>query len=98
MNKFKIPKTFQLFGSDWKVKYNNDRLVDLGFQGLCEYPQSLITLYKSSNIPIDELNSTFLHELTHAILEAMNRDDLTSDENFVEIFSKLLYQYFKTAK
>jgi len=40
---------------------------------------------------------TFWHELTHAILHEMHRDDLARDEGFVSDFGRLLHRAIKTA-
>lgn len=41
---------------------------------------------------------TFFHEVTHAILQAMNREDLSRDEAFVDVFGGLLAQIVTTAE
>ena len=42
--------------------------------------------------------STFWHELTHAILDNMNRTELNNDENFVEEFSTRLAKAIQSAR
>lgn len=44
------------------------------------------------------MQETFWHELTHAILEDMGEHKLNNNEQFVEAFSKRLYQAIKTAR
>jgi hypothetical protein len=98
MNKEKIiSKSFTLFGNEWKVVYDKKRLDDLDLSGLCEFKNSTITLNKQPDELKDFENTTFIHELTHAILESMNEFELSANEKFIEIFSSLLYQYIKTA-
>jgi len=38
------------------------------------------------------LEHTYLHELVHAILHCMGRDELYKDEAFVDLFAGLLHQ------
>lgn len=68
--------------------------------GLSDYAKSEITL--STTQGIDELSEdrildTFYHERTHAILDAMNERELSNNEKFVDVFSKLLRQSDETA-
>jgi hypothetical protein len=93
-----IPQSFTLFGSDWSVKYDTDRIDDLALYGLCEFSKQLITLSNDSKLEPDVVGTTFYHELTHAILESMHEMDLTHNEKFIEVFGGLLYQFIKTAK
>ena len=39
---------------------------------------------------------TFLHELTHAILFAMGKEELNDDESFVNTFSSFLSEAINT--
>ena len=45
-----------------------------------------------------EVRDTFWHELTHAILESMDRTDLNNDEHFVEEFSSKLSKAIQSAR
>ena len=46
----------------------------------------------------DEREETFWHELTHAILHAIKRNDLNDDEEFVTAFSSELHKAIKSAE
>lgn len=97
----KIPKKFKLFGTTYKVIWNNKRMNDKEVYGLSDYSRSEITL--STTIGTEKLNEdkimdTFYHERTHAILDMMNEKELSSNEKFVDVFSKLLRQADETAK
>lgn len=99
--KLKIPKKFKLFGTTVNVVWDNKRMNDMKCYGLCTYSNSEITLSTKANatkLSSDRIMDTFYHERTHAILDAMNEDDLSSNEKFVDVFSKLLRQADETAK
>lgn len=49
--------------------------------------------FTHKRLPNTELSETFWHEVTHAILHDMRRDDL-NNESFVKAFSKRLSQVF----
>lgn len=46
----------------------------------------------------DMMGHAYLHELTHAILNAMSEDRLYKNERFVDTFSGLLHQALCTAR
>lgn len=97
----KIPRTFKLFGTTVNVVWNNKRLNDKGVYGLHDYGKSEITLSEiegTEELSEDRIMDTFYHERTHSILDAMNEQELSSNEKFVEVFSKLLRQADETAK
>jgi len=97
----KIPKKFKLFGTTINIVWNNKRLHDMEAYGLEDYSRCEITLSnknQNGKVSKDRIVDTFYHERTHAILNAMNETDLSRDENFVDVFSKLLRQADETAK
>lgn len=88
---------FNLGGVEWSIKIDNDRLDDLGLFGLCEFSKALISINDSLKSE-DTINQTLYHELVHAILETLDRNDLSNDEFFVQSFALLLHQFEKTKK
>ena len=91
----KIPKKFQLFGTTVNVVFDNKRCNDKSVYGLFDYSKSEITMSTVEgveSISEDKIMDTFYHERTHAILNAMHEDELSSNEKFVDVFSKLLRQ------
>lgn len=99
--KLKIPKEFKLFGTTVNVVWDNKRLDDMRTYGLFEYSNSRITLSNVdgfSPLNNDRIMDCYYHERTHAILMAMNESELSSNEKFVDVFSKLLRQADETAK
>ena len=97
----KIPKQFKLFGTTYKVVWDNKRLNDISAYGLSDYSKSeitLSTLHGVDELSEDKILDTFYHERTHAILDMMHEVDLSNNENFVDVFSKLLRQSDETAE
>ena len=67
--------------------------------GESDYSASKITLshtHGGEPLSIDRIKDTFYHERVHAILNGMQRDDLSSNEQFVDIFAKLWRQSDET--
>ena len=95
--KFKIPKKFRVGGVEWDVQLvqhcgNYD---DFGF---CK-PQGIIEIANQAGgyeISESKKKQIFLHELTHAILFAMGKDELNEDEAFVNTFSSFLSEAINT--
>ena len=93
----RIPKKFRLGGVDYIVKqvehcgnYDN-----FGFWK----PQGIIEIANQAGgyeISESKKKQIFLHELTHAILFAMGKDELNDDEAFVNTFSSFLSESIST--
>jgi len=97
----KIPKSFKLFGTTYKVEFNDERMNNEKNYGICDYSTSTITLSTVDGIrklSKDKILDTYYHEKVHAILEMMNERDLSTNEKLVDVFSKLLRQSDETAK
>ena len=88
---FNIPQKFTIGGVEYNVKEvehcnAND---DFGFWR----PQGIIEIATQAGgyvVSESKKKQTFLHELTHAILFQMGRDDLNDNESFVQTFSSFL--------
>jgi len=97
----KIPKRFKLLASTTNVVFDDRRLDDLNAYGYHEPTTNVITLSRIDGIKDiceDLILDTFYHERTHAILYAMGKRELNKDEEFVDLFSKLLRQADETAE
>lgn len=90
-----LPWRIEVGGNDIEIKYplkcNNNSL------GQCNVAGGFIQIAQTFNNSEGDMEqsessktNTFYHELTHAILDVMNRSDLSGDENFVSTFSSLL--------
>ena len=86
----KIPKTFQLAGTKWQVQLV-DGLSDLG---LCDADSAVIRIKSGLSPQIEQ--STFCHELVHAVLYTTGLREHSERE--VDAFGQLLHQYLTTAK
>ena len=97
----KIPKEFKLFATTIKISWENDRMNDKQGYGEADYSQSKIMLATTNGmdkLSEDIIMDTFYHEKVHIILDSMRKYDLSKDEEFVDIFAKLLRQSDITAK
>lgn len=90
-----IPKEFEIFGLTFKVtqpwKVDKEE-----HWGECSIAKKTIKIKRSLNQEQKEI--TYLHEVTHAILDCLEYDKLSNDEQFVERFSKALHQVIKSSK
>ncbi len=97
----KIPKKFKLFGSTIKVIFDNEKLKTEQCIGLSEYNKCQITLTTEntkSKLSQDVIINTFYHEKVHMILDMMHENKMSNNEQFVDVFSKLLRQADETAE
>lgn len=90
-----IPKRLSIFGLSFKVTQpikvdNKDNW------GECSVAKKTIKVKRGLNKEQKEI--TYLHELTHAILDCLEYNDLSNDEGFVERFSKALHQALRTSE
>lgn len=89
-----------LFGTTYKVVWDNQRLNDRKEYGLSDYGKAEIILSTTIGMePLseDRIVDTYYHERTHAILDMMGEDELSANEKFVDVFSKLLRQSDESA-
>ena len=62
--------------------------------GNCEPAQALLRIRR--DMPLQAKMSTFYHELVHAILFTMGRNN--HDEDFVDTFGNFLHQFSETVQ
>lgn len=97
----KIPKKFKLFGTTINIIVDNKLMDNENSFGLSEFSKSQITIskkHKGEKLKDDVIIDTYYHEKVHMILDSMHEYKLSSNEKFVEIFSKLLRQSDETVK
>lgn len=89
-----IPKKFHLYGQAIEVKATHSMAERDRALGMSHLDRNVIRLSTTADgLPIDLrlAEETFLHEMTHMILQKMNHK-LTHDEQFVDHFACLLHQ------
>lgn len=86
---YPIPTSFKLGAKTWRVRYKR-MPTNLG---LCDPTKNVIYIHPDQS-SIQQY-STFLHEITHAILFAMGYDE---EEQFVTSFEELLLQVLTTQR
>ena len=101
MKELTLPKKVKV-GENWYRVDIADTMRDRMYMGEVHYAKRTITLARKSyhGVPLklSALHETFWHELTHAILESMDRTALNNDENFVEEFSARLAKAIASAR
>lgn len=101
MKELTLPKKVKV-GENWYSVDIADTMRDRMYMGEVHYAKRTITLARKSyhGVPLklSALHETFWHELTHAILESMNRTELNNDEDFVEEFSSRLSKAIQSAR
>lgn len=91
-----IPKKFKLFGLTFKVTQPYKITSKDEHWGECSIAKKSIKVKRSLNREQKEI--TYLHEITHAILDTLEYTDLSHDEQFVERFSKALHQVLTSSE
>lgn len=95
----KIPKSFKLMGRTFTVEYTPKLNYTDGATGMAYHRSRRIGLlpntpeYPRSK---EDIEQTFLHELTHHILHAMGETKLNDNEKFVDMFAGFLHQALTT--
>lgn len=101
MKQLTLPKKIKV-GSNWYSVDVAESMRERAMMGEVHYGTRSITLARKSyhGIPLklSALHETFWHELTHAILESMDRTELNNDEKFVEEFSSRLAKAIQSAR
>lgn len=92
--KLVIPKNFKCIGFDINVRYSKEPMEDRGYEYFDR--QEIVIAPESEDYPRQQVEQSFLHEVTHFILDCMEQEKLSKDEKFVNLFSSLLYQALTT--
>ena len=97
MMEFNIPNKLKIGGVDYSIKHIEHCGMNDDF-GLWR-PQGIIEIANQAGgyeVSDSKKRQTFLHELTHAILFAMGKEELNDDESFVNTFSSFLNEAINT--
>jgi hypothetical protein len=90
-----IPRYFDLGGHRIKVRIIND--TDHEKAGTWSPDENLIRLWPKGRTH-DYMMQTFLHELSHAILDIWSLPKHSANEKLVDAFGQGLLQYLKTVR
>lgn len=96
-----IPKSFKLSNKPYNVRIV-PTMPGHGHMGMVDYNVRSVTIATNSNVSgrsfkSEEVDDTFWHEVTHAILRDMGHK-LWSNERFVTRFANRLTEVINTAK
>ena len=97
MMEFNIPNKLKIGGVDYSIKHVEHCGMNDDF-GLWR-PEGIIEIANQAGgyeVSDSKKRQTFLHELTHAILFAMGKEELNDDESFVNTFSSFLNEAINT--
>jgi hypothetical protein len=89
----RIPTSFQLGGTTWKVEQTTPLL---GAMGATFSGQALVQLDKA--LPKQVKEQTFCHEAVHCILFSMGKPSSEHDEVFVDGFATFLHQFLTSQR
>jgi hypothetical protein len=95
---FNIPKAFTLGGVEHVVEIQQAVRYEQDF-GQYDPVRKVIQIAQTCgnrDVPQSFQQQTFLHELVHAILNTMRKDDLYDDESFVNTFASFLNEAINT--
>ena len=92
-----IPASFMLGGLTINIVRDDSMVSTRGLIGEARYTSQQICL-DASVAPLQSLEQSYLHELTHWIFYLMNEDELRNNERLVDLFAHFLYQAMVTAK
>lgn len=95
-------ETFNLFGSNWTIKYADKIELDSidGFQfGITDYINRVICIATNDGndeqLPDEEIGITRLHELIHAVLGTGMYSEASGNEPMVEWLARNIYSLVK---
>ena len=96
-----IPKSFNLSSHHYNVRLTQ-AMPGRGHMGEVDYALRTVTIATNSNLTgrsfkSEEIDDTFWHEVTHAILKDMGHK-LWNNERFVTRFANRLTEVINTAK
>ena len=104
-----VPKSFQLINRRWKVKLVSTQQLqeviaktgenwdpETTIKGLSDFQAAVIYINTDEAKSEDDVQHTYWHEVSHALLYAMGH--LDHDEVAVDLQGALLAQYFQTVR
>jgi len=93
-----IPESFRLFNQTIKVIFKRDLIDKKQAFGLWDYNRNTIYLQQSTRkhpLNKEQIDNTFIHEATHAMLNMIGEYDLSNNEKLVHTLSSLIHQFIE---
>lgn len=95
---WRIPSSFTLVNRQYNVEEMDPDVSDMSkAHGCHSRNKARILVELSGDLEEDFYQHTFLHELFHAMFEAAGKDDLSEDEDLVDLMAALLHQFLQTS-
>lgn len=89
-------ESFELMGHRIRVKYG--RVPKDAWAWWRPDQKEIVVSPRIKKMPQSHLHHTLCHEITHAVLDHIGREDLSQDEAFVDLLSNALFQVLTTVK
>lgn len=96
----RIPRSFDLGGTGWKVEWSDTLLTEHKCYGLTHFDTNTIVLQRPirGQYRMQNVVQTFWHEYFHAAFMTLNHRKLATDEKLVDQMGHLQAQFFNTAE
>jgi hypothetical protein len=87
---------FEIMGHKVRVRYG--RVPKDAWAWWRPDEKEIVVSPRIKKMPLSHLHHTLCHEVTHAVLDTIGREDLSRDEAFVDLLSNAVYQVLTTVK
>jgi len=87
---------FEIMGHKIRVRYG--RVPKEAWAWWRPDEKEIVISPRIKKMPASHLHHTLCHEVTHAVLDTIGREDLSQDEAFVDLLSNAFYQVLTTVK
>lgn len=93
-----FPNSFEIFGQTFTVVLKKNLIKKHGALGRCNSEKGWIQIQdpEYTDVSREVLEQTFFHELMHAILDSIGQEELSANENLVDLMGSCMYQAIKT--
>jgi len=95
------PKSFQLLNQRWRIKYVKDLFATHAAYGLCVYDiHTIFIQIPTGNIMLNEsqIKTTIYHEIGHSVARAIGREDLNTNDPFIDLCGAMVCQIVESIK
>lgn len=96
--KFTIPSKFNIAGHSYRVETKKNLLTTDNEFGSLNEVTHVMQLQSPDPIPVSRVESTFFHELLHAIFHELGEHELDKNERLVDSIACLLHQAIISAE